>query len=62
MQAFLDNIPVSDVGRFEQGLLGHLRNKHADVLDWLTKEDPKIKGDAADRLKAVIQDYADAFA
>jgi F-type H+-transporting ATPase subunit alpha len=61
-QGFLDKIPVGDVGRFEKGLLTHLRTKHADVLEWLTKEDPKIKGEAADRLKSVIEGYARGFA
>ena len=61
-QGFLDNIPVSDVGRFEQGLLTHLRQNKRDVLDWITTEDPKIKGEAADRLKAAIEDYAKGFA
>jgi F-type H+-transporting ATPase subunit alpha len=61
-QGFLDNIDVGDVGRFEQGLLRHLRTKHEDVLTWITEEDPKIKGDAADRLKSVIEEYAKSFA
>jgi F-type H+-transporting ATPase subunit alpha len=61
-QGFLDDIAVSEVGRFEEGLLRHLRNKHSDVLDWITNEDPKIKGDAADRLKGVIDEYAKSFA
>ncbi|MEM1432164.1 MAG: F0F1 ATP synthase subunit alpha [Pseudomonadota bacterium] len=61
-QGYLDKIPVGDVGRFEEGLLTHVRTKHADILDWLTKDDPKIKGDASDKLKAVIEDYAKSFA
>ena len=61
-QGFLDEIEVSEVGRFEQGLLRHLRGKHDDVLAWITDEDPKIKGDAADRLKGVIEEYAKSFA
>jgi F-type H+-transporting ATPase subunit alpha len=32
------------------------------VLDWITNEDPKIKGDAADKLKAAIDEYAADFA
>ncbi len=59
---FLDKIKVSDVGRFEDGLLSHMRNKRRDVLDWITNEDPKIKGDAADKLKAAIQEFAADFA
>ena len=59
---FLDNIPVGDVARFEAGLLDHMRGKHKDTLDWITNEDPKIKGDAADRLKAVVEEFAKDFA
>jgi F-type H+-transporting ATPase subunit alpha len=61
ISGFLDKIAVREVGRFEQGLLQHLRGKHKDVLDWITNEDPKIKGDAADRLKAVIEEFAADF-
>ncbi|MCT8159615.1 F0F1 ATP synthase subunit alpha [Pseudoruegeria sp. SHC-113] len=58
---FLDKIAVRDVGRYEAGLLNHLRSKKADLLDWITKEDPKIKGEAADKLKAAIQEFAADF-
>ncbi len=61
-QGYLDKVNVADVSRFEEGLLSHIRSKHADILDWLTKEDPKIKGEAADKLKAVIEGYAKSFA
>ncbi|ETW13858.1 F0F1 ATP synthase subunit alpha [Roseivivax marinus] len=59
---YLDDIKTSDVGRFEQGLLQHLRGKHKDLLDWITNEDPKIKGEASDRIKAVLDEYAKDFA
>jgi F-type H+-transporting ATPase subunit alpha len=59
---YLDKLPVSDVGRFEQGLVSFLRQKKSDILDWITNEDPKIKGDAADKLKAAIEEYASDFA
>jgi F-type H+-transporting ATPase subunit alpha len=58
---FLDQLPVSDVRRFEEGLLTHMRAKHQDVLEWITNEDPKIKGDAADKLKAAIETFASDF-
>jgi F-type H+-transporting ATPase subunit alpha len=58
---YLDKIAVKDVGRFEKGLLILLRTKHTEVLAWLTKDDPKIKGDAADRIKAVLDEYAADF-
>jgi len=59
---YLDKLPVSDVARFERDLLNFMRNKKSDVLDWITNEDPKIKGDAADKLKAVIDEFAADFA
>src|SRR5210317_262319 len=59
---FLDKIKVSEVGRFEAGLLNHMRSKHKDILDWITKEDPKIKDDAANKLKAAISEFASGFA
>jgi F-type H+-transporting ATPase subunit alpha len=59
---FLDKVAVKDVGRFEAGLLNHMRTKHNDVLEWITNEDPKIKGDAADKLKAAISEFASDFA
>ncbi|SNS18800.1 F0F1 ATP synthase subunit alpha [Tropicimonas sediminicola] len=62
VNGYLDKIPVGDVGRFESGLLTFIRTKHADLLDWITKEDPKVKGDAADRIKAVVEEYAKGFA
>ncbi|WP_172331560.1 F0F1 ATP synthase subunit alpha [Mangrovicoccus sp. HB161399] len=58
---YLDSIPVGDVGRFEAGLLAFLRNQHKDLLDWITKDDPKIKGDAEAKIKAVLDEYAATF-
>jgi len=46
---------------FEAGLLGHMRGKRSDILEWITNDDPKIKGDAADKLKAAIDEYAADF-
>ncbi len=59
---YLDKLKVSDVGRFEKGLLSYLRNQRKDILDWLTDEDPKIKGEAADKLKAAIEEFSGSFA
>ena len=61
-KGFLDNIAVRDVGRFEAGLLKHLRTNRKDILEWLTKDDPKIKGEAEDKLRAAIAEFAKTFA
>ena len=59
---YLDNIAVSDVGRFESGLLAHMRGNAQDVLDFISKEDPKIKGEAEDKVKAAVEAFAKSFA
>ena len=61
-KGYLDKIDVSDVGRFEAGLLAHLRGKASDVLTMITKDDPKIKGDAEAKIKAALDDFAADFA
>ena len=61
-KGYLDKIAVKDVGRFEAGLLKHLRTKNADLLDYITKQDPKIKGEAEDKIKAALDAFAADFA
>ncbi len=61
-KGYLDTIDVKDVGRFEAGLLKHLRTNAKDVLDMITKDDPKIKGDAEDKIKAALDAFAKDFA
>ncbi|MEL6586670.1 MAG: F0F1 ATP synthase subunit alpha, partial [Pseudomonadota bacterium] len=59
---YLDDVPVGDVGKWEAGLLAFLRTQKKDILDWISTEDPKIKGEPADKLKAVIDEYAKTYA
>ncbi len=59
---YLDKLDLNQVARFEKELLAHMHAKHSDVMDWITNEDPKIKGDAADKLKAAIDAFAADFA
>ena len=59
---YLDKIDVSEVGRFEAGLLKNLRSKHSDLLEYITKEDPKIKGEAADKISSVLDEFSADFA
>ncbi|MDG2407175.1 MAG: F0F1 ATP synthase subunit alpha [Paracoccaceae bacterium] len=61
-KGYLDKIEIKDVSRFEQGMLAHLRGKHADLLEWITVEDPKIKGEAEDKIRAVLDAFAADFA
>ncbi|MEP5153505.1 F0F1 ATP synthase subunit alpha [Planktotalea sp.] len=59
---FLDTIEVSDVGRYEAGMLAHMRSKHSDLLDEITNKDQKIKGEIADKLHAALTEFASDFA
>jgi len=59
---FLDKVDVSDVGRFEAGMLAHMRSKHAAILDEITNKDQKIKGEIADQLSAALTEFASDFA
>ena len=59
---YLDKLPVGDVGRFETGLLAHLRSNAQDVLNFISDEDPKIKGKAEDKVKAAVEAFSKSFA
>jgi len=59
---YLDKVPVKEVGKYEAQMLEFLRNQHADILEWITNEDPKIKGEPADKLKAVLDEFAKTYA
>ncbi len=59
---FLDKIAVKDVVRFEAGLLKHLRTRHADLLDDITKNDRKVAGELRDKISAAIASFAKDFA
>ncbi|HGG65866.1 MAG TPA: F0F1 ATP synthase subunit alpha [Rhodobacteraceae bacterium] len=61
-KGYLDNIEVNQVGRFEEGLLAHLRQKNADLLAEITNTDPKIKGEIEDKIKAALDAFAADFA
>ncbi|HDZ81142.1 MAG TPA: F0F1 ATP synthase subunit alpha [Roseobacter sp.] len=59
---YLDKITVKDVGRFEAGLLAHLRSKNADLMADITNNDRKVKGELEDKIKAAIDSFAADFA
>jgi F-type H+/Na+-transporting ATPase subunit alpha len=58
---YLDKIAVKDVGRFEKGLLTHLRTNEKDLLDDITENDRKVKDELADKIKAALDAYAKGF-
>ncbi|MBN2761211.1 MAG: F0F1 ATP synthase subunit alpha [Rhodobacteraceae bacterium] len=61
-QGYLDKIAVKDVGRYEAGLLSHLRGKHKALLDDMTVNDRKVKGELEDKIRAALDEFAKDFA
>ena len=61
VNGYLDPLPLDRIRAFEDGLLGALRNQHADILK--TIADSRDLDDAtAGKLKGVVESYAKTFA
>jgi F-type H+-transporting ATPase subunit alpha len=58
---YLDKVAVKDVGRFEAGLLQHLRTKGKALLDDMTKNDRKVAGDLEKAIRAELDAFAKDF-
>jgi F-type H+-transporting ATPase subunit alpha len=61
-KGYLDKVGVRDVGRWEAGLLQHLRGRHADLLDMLTTQDPKVGGEVEAAIRSALDAYQRDFA
>ncbi len=61
-KGYLDKVDVKQVGRWEAGLLAHLRSKHDDLLKDITNNDRKVKDELEDKIKAAIDGFATDFA
>jgi F-type H+-transporting ATPase subunit alpha len=59
---YLDKLPVRDVNRYERGLLAHLRNSEADLLNLIRDQDQKIAGDIEAKIRGVLESYTKNFA
>ncbi len=59
---YLDKVPVKEVGRYEAGLLKHLRTNAKDLLADITTKDRKVAGDLEKAIKAAIEAFAKDFA
>ncbi|MFW6377957.1 MAG: F0F1 ATP synthase subunit alpha [Bacillota bacterium] len=57
---YLDDIPVSNIRRFEKELLSYCRSSYRDLLDDIV-EVGKMTDEIEDQLKEVITEFADTF-
>jgi F-type H+-transporting ATPase subunit alpha len=60
VNGYLDKLAVSDVGKFEQGLLSTLRTEGA-ILETIRTE-KAVSDDTKGKLKAALDSYAKSFA
>ncbi|MEC9201804.1 MAG: F0F1 ATP synthase subunit alpha [Pseudomonadota bacterium] len=61
VNGYLDELPVSDVGRFEQELLTHVHAKESNLLSTIRTE-KALSNDTESKLKSVIEGFAAKFA
>ena len=61
VNGYLDAIAVSDVGRFEAGLMDHMRSAAQDILNDI-RDEQKLSEDTESKLSAAIEAFAKNFA
>ncbi|MCR8722929.1 F0F1 ATP synthase subunit alpha [Frigidibacter sp. ROC022] len=59
---YLDKVEVRDIGRYEAGLLKHLRTNCQALMDDMTANDRKVAGDLEKSIRAALDDFAKDFA
>jgi F-type H+/Na+-transporting ATPase subunit alpha len=57
-KGYLDDIPTSDVGRFESELLEEFRSRYSDLMEEI-RESGKLPDE--EKLKSAMKDFADRF-
>ncbi len=60
-RGYLDKIPVSDVGRFEEELLRYMRDEHEDLLSTIRNE-KELTDDSEAKLKSAVEKFTKGFA
>jgi F-type H+-transporting ATPase subunit alpha len=61
VNGYLDAIEVSDVGRFEAGLMDHMRSAAQNILNTI-RDEQKLSEDTESKLSAAIEAFAKNFA
>jgi len=61
VNGYLDQLPVSEVGNFEKGLLAHMNSAGSSVLETIRKEQ-SISDATKEKLTAEIESFAKGFA
>ena len=61
VNGYLDDLSVSDIGRFEDEFLRYMHTEHQDVLDTI-RDEKKISDETGEKLKSAADKFAKAFA
>jgi F-type H+-transporting ATPase subunit alpha len=61
VNGYLDPLPVSKVREFEDALLRHMREGHADILEAI-RDEKQISDATGAKLKDVVSSFAKSFA
>ena len=61
VKGYLDPYPVSDVGRFEAGLMEHIHSAGKDILKTI-RDEQKLSDETEAKLRAEIETFAKSFA
>jgi len=59
-RGFLDDLPVSAIGRFEEELLRHMREEHNEVLDKIRSEG-KLSDELEGKIRSAVEKFAEHF-
>ncbi|MCF6320436.1 MAG: F0F1 ATP synthase subunit alpha [Rhizobiaceae bacterium] len=60
VNGYLDDLDVSDVGKFEAGLLAHMRNDNQELLDTI-RDEGDLSDKSAEKLKSAVDAFAKSF-
>jgi F-type H+-transporting ATPase subunit alpha len=61
VNGYLDELPVSDVGRFEADFLRNMRDNHGEILSTI-RDEKEISDATEEKLKAAVSSFSKSFA
>ncbi|MCK5574688.1 MAG: F0F1 ATP synthase subunit alpha, partial [Sphingomonadales bacterium] len=61
VKGYLDDIDAKDVTRFEEAFMAEMRAKHAGILEAI-RDEKKVSDATDEKLRAVLEKFAKAFA
>ena len=60
VRGLIDDIKVSDIKRFESGLLNFVEEKHKDIIDAIDKE-KRLSDETEEKLKNAVNAFKEIF-